>query len=81
MEPSLDLSLAFVPGRTVRQILGEVARSEDGSRRMATLQDFLKKLEDEKRKIESFKRELPLCMVLVNDGGLRTCPFFVEFSK
>ncbi|XP_027917691.1 transcription factor HHO5-like isoform X1 [Vigna unguiculata] len=68
MEPSLDLSLAFVPGRTVRQILGEVARSEDGSRRMATLQDFLKKLEDEKRKIESFKRELPLCMVLVNDA-------------
>jgi hypothetical protein len=27
-------------------------------------------LEDERRKIEAFKRELPLCMVLVTDGGL-----------
>ncbi|BAT75556.1 hypothetical protein LR48_Vigan727s002200 [Vigna angularis] len=68
MELSLDLSLAFVPGRTVRQILGEVAQNEGGSQRMATLEDFLLKLEDEKRKIESFKRELPLCMVLVNDA-------------
>jgi len=75
MELSLDLSLAFVPRRNVCQILDEVARSEDGSRKMATLEDFLRKLEDEKRKIESFKRELPLCMVLVNDGGLSTCPF------
>ncbi|XP_014507245.1 transcription factor HHO5 isoform X1 [Vigna radiata var. radiata] len=68
MELSLDLSLAFVPGRTVRQILGQVAQNEDGSQRMATLEDFLQKLEDEKRKIESFKRELPLCMLLVNDA-------------
>ncbi|KAK7346519.1 hypothetical protein VNO80_21040 [Phaseolus coccineus] len=68
MELSLDLSLAFVPGRTVCQILGEVAQSEDGSQRIATLEDFLQKLEDEKRKIDSFKRELPLCMVLVNDA-------------
>jgi len=69
MELSLDLSLAFVPGRTVCQILGEVAQSEDGSQRTPTLEDFLQKLEDEKRKIDSFKRELPLCMLLVNDGG------------
>ncbi|CAJ1942735.1 unnamed protein product [Sphenostylis stenocarpa] len=68
MELSLDLSLAFVPRRTVGEILGEVAPSGDGSQRMATLEDFLLRLEDEKRKIEAFKRELPLCMVLVNDA-------------
>ncbi|KAG5028661.1 hypothetical protein JHK87_012175 [Glycine soja] len=68
MEVSLDLSLAFVPRRTVCEILGEVAQSKDGSQRMTTLEDFVKRLEDEKRKIEAFKRELPLCMVLVNDA-------------
>lgn len=68
MEVSLDLSLAFVPRRTVCEILGDIAKSKDGSRRMATIEDLVKRLEDEKKKIEAFKRELPLCMILVNDA-------------
>nr|QEX51336.1 myb family transcription factor EFM-like isoform X1 [Cymbidium ensifolium] len=31
------------------------------------LKDFVSLLEEERRKIEAFKRELPLCMILVND--------------
>lgn len=32
------------------------------------LQDFLARLEEEKHKIDAFKRELPLCMQLLNNG-------------
>lgn len=79
MEVSLDLSLAFVPRRTVCEILGDIAKSKDGSRRMATIEDLVKRLEDEKKKIEAFKRELPLCMILVNDGWLTTIFFSFFF--
>ncbi|XP_020234481.1 transcription factor HHO5 [Cajanus cajan] len=61
MEPNLDLSLAFVP---ISEILSEVSQGKDGSQKN---EDFVQRLEDEKRKIEAFKRELPLCMMIVND--------------
>ncbi|XP_027347206.1 transcription factor HHO5-like [Abrus precatorius] len=67
MEPSLDLSLSFVP-RNVSDILGDVPKSKEGSQKISTLADFVKRLEDEMRKIEAFKRELPLCMILVTDA-------------
>lgn len=70
MELSLDLSLACV-SRTISELLGgEILQSKDGSKKITNLEDFVKRLEDEMRKIEAFKRELPLCMILVNDGGL-----------
>lgn len=72
MELSLDLSLAFiVPRSTVSELLGEASQSkdDDGSQKMTTRhEDLVKRLEDEMRKIKAFKRELPLCMTLVNDG-------------
>lgn len=34
------------------------------------LEDFLARLEEERLKIEVFKRELPLCMQLLTDGNL-----------
>ena len=69
MELSLDLSLSFVP-ITISQFLGEVSRSRDRSEKLRMLDDFIERLEDEMRKIDAFKRELPLCMLLVNDGGI-----------
>ncbi|KAJ1419105.1 SANT/Myb domain [Sesbania bispinosa] len=67
MELSLDLSLAFVP-KTVSLFLGDVSRSRDNSEKLAMLEDFIQRLEDEMRKVEAFKRELPLCMLLINDA-------------
>ncbi|XP_057463623.1 myb family transcription factor EFM-like [Actinidia eriantha] len=32
------------------------------------LDDFVKRLEDEMRRIDAFKRELPLCIILLNDA-------------
>ncbi|OIV93460.1 hypothetical protein TanjilG_21021 [Lupinus angustifolius] len=68
MELSLDLSLAFVP-RTISELLSNVsAEIKDGSYKMAMLDYYVKRLEDEMRKIEAFKRELPHCMLLVNQA-------------
>jgi hypothetical protein len=33
------------------------------------LQEFLSRLDDERLKIDAFKRELPLCMQLLNQGN------------
>ncbi|CAL0313896.1 unnamed protein product [Lupinus luteus] len=66
MELSLDLSLAFVP-RTISELLSDVsAEIKVGSHKMAMLDDYVKRLENEMRKIEAFKRELPQCMLIVN---------------
>lgn len=69
MELSLDLSLSFVP-KTISEFLGEVSRSREKYEKLTMLDDFVKRLEEEMKKIEAFKRELPLCMLLVNDGRL-----------
>ncbi|KMT00562.1 hypothetical protein BVRB_9g218600 [Beta vulgaris subsp. vulgaris] len=42
----------------------------DPSERSRKVDDFLKRLEDELKKIEVFKRELPLCMILLKDAIL-----------
>lgn len=77
MELSLDLSLSFAPN-TISLFLGDVFRSTETSEKLAMLEDFLKRLENEMRKIEAFKRELPLCMLLVNDGQCLLHEFFLQ---
>ncbi|XP_012079175.1 transcription factor HHO5 [Jatropha curcas] len=67
MELSLDLSLVYVP-KTISEYLKEVSKVKDASLRLSKLDDFVKRLEDEMRKIDAFKRELPLCMLLLNDA-------------
>lgn len=43
------------------------------------LEDFLACLEEERLKIDAFKRELPLCMQLLNNGNLSySPPFFID---
>lgn len=69
MGPSLDLSLVFVP-KTISEFLGEISTTKNGSEKLSKLDDCVQRLEDERRKIEAFKRELPLCMLLLTDGGL-----------
>lgn len=69
MGPSLDLSLVFVP-KAISEFLGEISTTKNGSEKLSKLDDCVRRLEDERRKIEAFKRELPLCMHLLTDGGL-----------
>ncbi|KAJ8484845.1 hypothetical protein OPV22_017330 [Ensete ventricosum] len=65
-EIGLDFKLCAT--RTVGDFLKEAAaavRSSDGG--VAKLENSVRSLEEERRKIEAFKRELPLCMLLLTD--------------
>jgi hypothetical protein len=66
-ELSLDFRQTFVP-KTITDFRREVSMIGNVSEKAARLEDFVKRLEEEMRKIDAFKRELPLCMNLLIDG-------------
>ncbi|XP_062022464.1 transcription factor HHO1-like [Rosa rugosa] len=66
-ELSLDFRPSFVP-KTITDFLKEVSLIGNVTERHSKLDDFVKRLEEEMRKIDAFKRELPLCMFLLNDA-------------
>ncbi|KAK7406585.1 hypothetical protein VNO78_08213 [Psophocarpus tetragonolobus] len=67
MDLSLDLSLGFVP-KPLSLFFGDVSANTD---KLARLDGVLHRLEDELSKVDNFKRELPLCMLLLNDAKAR----------
>ncbi|KAE8709546.1 putative Serine/threonine-protein kinase SAPK10 [Hibiscus syriacus] len=67
MDLSLDLSFVYVPS-SISEFLKEVSKIKNGFQRLLKISDFVKRLEDEMKKIDAFKRELPLCMLLLKDG-------------
>ncbi|KAL4355231.1 hypothetical protein GQ457_06G035690 [Hibiscus cannabinus] len=68
----LDLSLCsvFVP-KTISEFLTEVYKIKNGVERSSKITDFIRRLEDEMKKIDGFKRELPLCMFLLKYAAER----------
>lgn len=68
-ELNLDLNCVYVP-KIISDVLTEVSAIDDISKKLSKLNHFVLSLEEELRKIEAFKRELPLCMVLLKDGQL-----------
>ncbi|XP_061367128.1 transcription factor HHO5-like [Gastrolobium bilobum] len=68
-ELSLDLRPTFVP-KTITDFLYDLSTIPCAPDKLSRLNDFLARLEDELRKIDAFKRELPLCMLLLNDAIL-----------
>lgn len=70
MAPELGLDLKLFTKRTVFGCLNDKLSA---GCRAAKLEDLTRRLEDERRKIEAFKRELPLCMVILADviSGLK----------
>ncbi|XP_028777066.1 transcription factor HHO5 [Neltuma alba] len=68
-ELSLDLRPTFVP-KTISDFLYEVSTIGNAADKLSRFDEFLKRLEEEMRKIDAFKRELPLCMLLLNDAIL-----------
>lgn len=71
-ELTLDCSLSSKPWdpKTTGEFLAEVSRIDDASDKILKLDDYVNRLQDEMKKIDAFKRELPLCMLLLNDGEL-----------
>ncbi|KAI3448086.1 hypothetical protein Pfo_004751 [Paulownia fortunei] len=54
--------------KTTGVFLAEVSRIHNASEKILKLDDYVKRLQDEMKKIDAFKRELPLCMLLLNDA-------------
>ncbi|XP_074568431.1 transcription factor HHO6-like [Curcuma longa] len=63
------LDLKAFAGRAVGGFLNEAAETALGpvDGRVAKLRESVRMLEEEKKKIEAFKRELPLCMLLLTE--------------
>lgn len=68
MELSLDSDLVFI-SKTISDFILELSAIRDRSEKLSKLDDYVKRLEDEMRKIDVFKRELPLSNLLLNNGG------------
>ncbi|GMI88213.1 hypothetical protein HRI_002490600 [Hibiscus trionum] len=66
-ELSLDFRPTFIP-KTITNFLKEVSLIGNVSDKASKLDAILKGLEEEMKKIDAFKRELPLCMLLLNDA-------------
>lgn len=71
-----ELSLDCKPHNSYSMLLKSFGGDQIGAINDQTqtqkLEDFLSRLEEERLKIDAFKRELPLCMQLLNNG---TCVF------
>lgn len=68
--PELSLDISPVIPKTINGFVGEVSMMGGSvQEKLLKLDDYENRLEDEMRKIDAFKRELPLCMLLLNDGG------------
>ncbi|MQL89376.1 hypothetical protein Taro_021947 [Colocasia esculenta] len=66
---ALDLrppSSSAAARKGVAGLLREAAVTGEG--RVAKLEEYLRGLEEERRKIDGFRRELPLCMFILSDG-------------
>lgn len=66
-EPEFDLNSSFVPVN-ISEFLTELSMITDVSERAIKIDDYVLHLQEELHKVHAFKRELPLCMLLLNDG-------------
>lgn len=55
--------------KTISKLVAEVSVIRHISENFSKVDDYAKRLEEETKKIEAFKRELPLCMLLLRDGS------------
>ncbi|KAL2458396.1 Homeodomain-like superfamily protein [Abeliophyllum distichum] len=80
----------FIP-KMIGEILEEVSLISNSSERLSKLDDYVNRLQDEMKKIDAFKRKLPLCMLPLTNAiatmkeNLMQCrksstePIFEEF--
>ncbi|KAL6551699.1 hypothetical protein OROGR_007853 [Orobanche gracilis] len=66
-EKNFEDGSSFVP-KTIINILTKVSLISDISRKSSELDFYLRSLEEEMKKVNAFKRELPFCMQLLKDG-------------
>ncbi|KAJ0252318.1 Transcription factor HHO5 [Hirschfeldia incana] len=64
---NLNLSMYSI-AKPLSQLLDEVSRIKDNDSKLSEIDLYVGKLEEERKKIDVFKRELPLCMLLLNEA-------------
>ncbi|CAL9228244.1 unnamed protein product [Arabidopsis halleri] len=64
---NLDLSIYSLP-KPLSQFLDQVSRIKDNHSKLSEIDGYVGKLEEERKKIDVFRRELPLCMLLLNEA-------------
>uniref|UniRef100_A0A1J3EU95 Myb family transcription factor APL n=1 Tax=Noccaea caerulescens TaxID=107243 RepID=A0A1J3EU95_NOCCA len=64
---NLNLSI-YSLSKPLSQFLDEVSRIKDNHSKLSEIDGYVEKLEEERKKIDVFKRELPLCMLLLNEA-------------
>ncbi|KAM0062076.1 putative transcription factor MYB-HB-like family [Helianthus debilis subsp. tardiflorus] len=79
-ELTLDFKPTFIP-KTIAQFLRQVSSIGSVPDKILKLDDFVTRLESEMRKIDAFKRELPLCMLLINDAIIALKEEAMVFKK
>ncbi|KAL7125323.1 hypothetical protein ABFS83_14G109800 [Erythranthe nasuta] len=57
-----------VPTSTTGNFLAGISTIQNSPEKISKLEDYVNRLDDEMKKIDAFKRELPLCMLLLNDA-------------
>lgn len=79
IHPELGLDSRFSPKswlpKPIGRILADVSQIRCVSDKILKLDDYVNGLLDEMKKIDAFKRELPLCMLLISDGAIRLSLF------
>lgn len=70
MTSGSELSLEFKPHSysILLKTIGHEQANNDAHDQTRKLEEFLSRLEEERLKIDAFKRELPLCMQLLTNG-------------
>ncbi|KAL8027706.1 hypothetical protein ABFX02_14G113200 [Erythranthe guttata] len=68
-----------VPTTTGNFLVG-ISSIQNSPEKISKLEDYVSRLDDEMKKIDAFKRELPLCMLLLNDGEFLFLLQFPHFT-
>ncbi|KAK9071162.1 hypothetical protein SSX86_009730 [Deinandra increscens subsp. villosa] len=77
---TFDFNPTFIP-KSITQFLGHLSRIRSVSEKILRVDDLVTRLESEMRKIDAFKRELPLCMLLINDVVIALKEESMAFKK
>ncbi|KAJ8572327.1 hypothetical protein K7X08_008838 [Anisodus acutangulus] len=79
-ELSLDIRPTFVP-TSITDFLKQLSLIRNVPDKLSQIDDYITRLEDEMRKIDAFKRELPLCVLLVKDAIVAVRAESVQYRK
>ncbi|CAN4112259.1 unnamed protein product [Withania somnifera] len=79
-ELSLDCRPTFVPS-SITDFLRKVSLIRNVSDKLTQIEDYITTLEEEMRKIDAFKRELPLSVLLVKDAIIALRQESMQYRK